>query len=182
VVVAHDGGESDATTDQEVRHDGLEPSLTRLEIGTADPRAVISGVLHHSRHEGVLRRAVQIQHLGLDRSHAVQNRRWQRLVLLNQSRQVLRLRQLRREHHFGIGSPEDNNFVDHGLHRGDVLLDAFDALSVSAVEHVGHSVGLVGSDELLVHDSWQWLYLLKFRLELIEQIWLQDPGFFGGII
>ena len=60
MVVADARGQSQATANQEVAHDGLEAGLATLKVRASKKRIVLAGVLDYSRVESVLRGAIQI--------------------------------------------------------------------------------------------------------------------------
>lgn len=68
VVLGDHGGQAQARADDEVRHDGFEARLPTLEVAARDEAALLARLLHHGGVEGVLRRAVQLQHALLDGS------------------------------------------------------------------------------------------------------------------
>jgi len=63
----------DSRANEEVTHDGLESSLSTLEVRSSDKTVLLLGIVDNSFMEGVLWRSVQIKNLLFDSSHAEDN-------------------------------------------------------------------------------------------------------------
>merc|ERR1719487_1328541 len=179
VIVGDNGGEADSAANQIVTHDCLESSLTRFKVASSNIGLLFLGVIDNSRVESVLRRPVQVKNLLLNCCDAVKNGAGKSNVSRNSIVELSDVLDLREKEHFGVGRPENDHLVDLLLHVLDIFTDFLDALLVSALVNVVDSIGLVGSNELLVQNGWQRDNSLKVLLEFIDQSRLENVCSFG---
>mmetsp|Transcript_10260 Transcript_10260/g.24112 ORF Transcript_10260/g.24112 Transcript_10260/m.24112 type:complete len:461 (+) Transcript_10260:306-1688(+) len=176
VVVRDDGGRLDAGGHEEVDHDRLHLGLPRLEVIAADHDVVPLGELDHARHEGVLRRAVDVhrplEHRGDGEDGGGRDLG---LIVLDGLQQVVGAvvdTGLEGGEAFCVGRPQHDDLVEFvsRLEVANVLADLVEVLLlVLAGQHVGRAVGLVGGDEVGVVDRGQRLHVLHQWLQLLLQ-------------
>jgi hypothetical protein len=63
----------------------------------------------------------------------------------------------------------------------DVFSELVDAFLIGASVDVVDSIRLVGSNELLVEDSWHWYNTFEVLLEGIDESWLENMSSLAGV-
>ena len=182
MVVAHTAGKTKTATNEEIAHDGLETSLTALEVRAGNERALDASVLNDSGVESVLGRAVQVEDLLLDGGNAVKYGGRKGLVSLNAGLEVIEGIDLGKEEHLSVSSPEHDNLVALGLLLADLFLQSLDELAVGALHDVVGAIALVSSDVIRVKGSGERSDVLKVLTELLDERRLKNAGAEGSLV
>jgi len=167
VVVRDDGSDLETSTDEEVGENALDLGLTTLEVITSHVDAIALSKLDDTRHEGVLRRAVDEAILledGCDGKHG--GRSDLLLVAVDGGKKLVSSgveASTDVSETLSGGSPEDDDLlkVVHLLEVADVATDLLDELLVGhgARKHVISTILLVGSDKVREVDGAERLHL-----------------------
>jgi hypothetical protein len=181
VVVGDDSRESDAGTDQEVGHHGLETGLAGLEVGATKESTFLLSVLDDTWVERVLWRTIKVKDSLLNGSDAVDDGTGESNVSGDSVVELGDALDLWEQEHLGVGGPEHDDLLDLGLHVLDVFSDFVDAFLVGSLEDIVHAIGLVGGDELLVEHGWQWYDGLEILLQGVDEGWLKDVSSLAGL-
>ena len=112
----------------------------------------------------------------------VEHRGWKRDVLLDSSLQVVDSVDFWEQEHFGVGSPQNNDFVSLLFHVSDVLSDDVDEFLVCSSEQIICPIALVRGDVVRIEYSRQWPDVLKFVFQLFDERGLKDFGAFGSFV
>lgn len=143
MVVGHARGQSEAGTDNEVGHDGLESGLTRFEIVTSEEGLVLAGHLDDGGVEGILGGTVQVGDSFLNSGDAVKDGSGEGNVVLDAVLKIIESVDFGEEEHLGVGGPKENDLV--------VALLAFTNVLSEGVDHflVGTGTDVVGTISLV---------------------------------
>merc|ERR1719410_1970215 len=126
--------------------------------------------------ESVLRRAIQVEDLLFNGSHAIEHGGRQRFVLLYSSLQIIKLIDLWKKEHFSVRCPEQDNLFGTSFHISDVAPDLFDELAVRSSHHIVSSAGLICGNVIWVEGCRERHDLLQITSELLKQRGLKNFG------
>ena len=165
--------------DEEVHHDALHFGLAALEVVAADHDGVLLRELHHPRHEGVLRGAVDVGGLLQDARHSEERGRGDLLLTAGDGlEQVLRRvvdALLNGREPLRVGRPQHHHFVQavSRFEVADILANLIHLLLLAPRQAVVGAVGLVGGDEVGEVDGGHGRVGRHLVVELVLEVHVQ---------
>lgn len=184
VIVAGDGGQLDAGTDEEVNKSGFHLGLARLEVISANVGIVLLRQLNSTGNKGVLGRSVDKGSVLKDTGHGENGGGGDLLMaLLNRLEEVISgiihtLDDVGIT--FGVGRPHHDDFVKTILffELSNVFAQMLNVgqRSLATLDQIVGTVLLVGSNEVRVVNGRQWDVRGHFLLNQSLEAGLQNLG------